>query len=81
MAKYDKSLDLSEDGLPAQTGLSVKEEIIILTKTDIVDDPKIVAKKVSDFKKISKNVFTLSLFDDKMVKKFSNALVKILKKK
>lgn len=74
LAKYDKSLDLSEDGL------SVKEEIIILTKTDVVDDPKIVAKKVSDFKKISKNVFTLSLFDDKIVKKFQDALVKILKK-
>ena len=73
LEKYDKNFDLSEDGL------SVKEEIIILTKTDIVYDPKIIAKKVSDFKKIGKNVFTLSLFDDKMVKKFQDALVKILK--
>ncbi len=81
LAKYDKSLDLSGDDLPAQTGLFVKKEIIILTKTDVVDDPKIVVKKVSDFKKISKNVFTLSLFDDKMVQKFQDALVKILKKK
>ncbi len=75
LEKYDKSLDLGEDGL------SQKEEIIILTKTDFIDDPKVVAKKVADFKKISKNVFSLSLFDDKMVKKFQDALVKILKKK
>lgn len=75
LKKYDENLNLGEDGL------SSKEEIIILTKTDVVEDPKIVAKKVADFKKISKNVFTLSLFDDKMVKKFSDALVKILKKK
>jgi GTPase len=75
LVKYDKSLDLGEDGL------SEKEEIIILTKTDFVEDPKLIAKKVADFKKISKNVFTLSLFDDKAVKKFSDALIKILKKK
>jgi len=75
LEKYDKSLNLGEDSL------SLKEEIIILTKTDVVDDQKVVAKKIADFKKISKNVFTLSLFDDKMVKKFQDALVKILKKK
>ena len=75
LEKYDKSLNLGEDGL------SLKEEIIILTKTDVVDDQKIIVKKVADFKKINKNVFTLSLFDDNMVKKFQDALVKILKKK
>jgi GTPase len=75
LEKYDKSLSLGEDGL------FNKEEIIILTKTDIVDNPKIIAKKVADFKKINKNVFILSLYDDKMVKKFNDALMKILKKK
>ncbi len=80
LAKYDKSLGLGKDGL------SEKEEIIILTKSDVVDDPKIIAKKVAEFKKrlapASKGgVFTLSLFDDKMVKKFQDVLVKILKKK
>src|SRR3989338_9187248 len=84
LEKYDKSLGLCEEGL------SEKEEIIILTKTDVVEDPrllpkggqaKVIAKKTADFKKITKNVFTLSLFDDKMVKKFQDALVKILKKK
>ncbi|MEK7539111.1 MAG: GTPase ObgE [Patescibacteria group bacterium] len=75
LAKYDQTLNLGEDGL------SKKEEIIILTKTDIIENPKIIAKKIKDFQKISENVFPLSLFDDKMVKKFNDALVKILKKK
>ena len=79
LAKYDKSLSASRR--IGEDGLSEKEEIIILTKTDVVDDPKIVAKKIADFKKISKNVFALSLYDDKIVKKFKDSLVKILKKK
>ncbi len=75
LEKYDKKLGLGEEGLAS------KEEIIILTKSDVVDDPKIVLKKVAEFKKISKKVFVLSLFDDKMVKKFNDELAKILKKK
>ncbi|MBI3888649.1 GTPase ObgE [Candidatus Nomurabacteria bacterium] len=75
LAKYDKKLSLGEDGL------SEKEEIIILTKADFVEDEKIIAKKVAEFKKLDKKVFVLSLFDDKMVKKFRDDLVKILKKK
>jgi GTP-binding protein len=74
LAKYDKKLKLGDDGLVN------KEEIIILTKTDVVD-PKVVAKKVEAFKQISKNIFVISLFDDKMVKKFSDALIKILSEK
>lgn len=76
LEKYDEKLGLSEED-----ALSNKEEIIILTKTDVVNDKKIITKKVADFKKISKNVFTLSLYDDKMIKKFQDTLSKILKKK
>ncbi len=75
LAKYDKKLGLGDDGLCS------KQEIIILTKSDVVEDPKLVAKKVKEFNKVSKKVFTLSLFDDKMIKKFRDELVKILKKK
>ncbi len=75
LGKYDKNLNLGEDGL------SKKEEIIILTKTDIAENPKIIAKTVKTFEKLNKKVFTLSLFDDKMIKKFSDALIKILSKK
>lgn len=75
LEKYDKKLSLGEDGLLK------KEEIIILTKSDVVEDSRIILKKIKDFEKISKNVFVISLFDDKMVKKFRDELVKILKKK
>lgn len=75
LEKYDKKLSLGGDGL------SEKDEIIILTKADFVEDQKIIDKKVAEFKKLGKKVFVLSLFDDKMVKKFRDELVKILKKK
>ncbi|OGI65609.1 hypothetical protein A2647_01770 [Candidatus Nomurabacteria bacterium RIFCSPHIGHO2_01_FULL_40_24b] len=74
LVKYDKKLNLGGEGL------SLKEEIIILTKSDVVEDQKVIAKKVKKFQKITKQVFTLSLFDDKSVKKFSDELAKILKK-
>ncbi len=75
LAKYDKSAKLSDDGL------SKKEEIIILTKCDAVTDPKIIKKVLADFKKISKKVFVLSLFDDMLIKEFKKDLSKILKVK
>ena len=74
LAKYDKNLGLKGDGL------SEKEEIIILTKSDVVADPKVLTKQIKAFEKLDKKVFVLSLFDDKLVKKFSDELVKILKK-
>ncbi len=80
LEKYDKALDLGEEGL------SKKEEIIILTKTDVVEDNKVIAKTVKVFEKLparaggDKKVFILSLFDDKMIKEFRDELMKILKK-
>jgi len=75
LEKYDKNLGLGDDGL------FKKEEIIVLTKFDVIEDQKIIDKKIADFKKISKKVFILSLYDDKSVKIFRDELVKILKKK
>ena len=74
LAKYDKSLGLGDDGLAA------KDEIIILTKADTAD-AKEIAKKEKEFAKVGKKVFVLSLFDDKMIKKLNDGLVKILRKK
>lgn len=79
LEKYDKSLNLGTDGLLE------KEEIIILTKSDVIPEQglpllKIIDKEKKKFEKFSKNVFVLSLYDDKIVKKFRDALVKILKK-
>ncbi|MCC6323796.1 GTPase ObgE [Candidatus Nomurabacteria bacterium] len=61
--------------------LAEKEEIIVLTKTDTVDNLKIIDKAVKEFSKLGKPVFTLSLYDDKSVKSFSDALVKLLRSK
>jgi len=74
LANYDKKLNLSDGGL------SHKEEIIILTKTDVISDAKLIAKETDKFKKLGKKVFALSLYDDKTVKKFSDGLAKILNK-
>lgn len=74
LQKYDKDLGLTEEGL------SKKDEIIILTKVDIIEDKKIAEKAKKAFEKLDKKVFVLSLFDDKMVKEFIDELTKILKK-
>ena len=71
---YDKKNNLGAEGL------SKKEEIIILTKADVVEDPKFIEKKKKEFQKISKKVFVLSLYDDKSVKNFQKELTKILEK-
>ncbi len=60
--------------------LAEKDEIIVLTKSDMIDDVKKIAKIKEQFEKLDKKVFVLSLYDDKLVKKFSDELVKILRK-
>ena len=74
-------------------GMLGKDEIIILTKTDTIDNPKIIDKAVKEFMKLparpreasgaggKKPVFVLSLYDDKSIKAFSDALVKLLRSK
>lgn len=74
LEKYDKNLSLGEESL------SKKDEIIILTKADVVNG-KTIEKKKKEFQKITKKIFILSLFDDEMVKDFKDELIKILKKK
>ncbi len=62
-------------------GLVDKKEIILLTKTD-VSNPKDIEKRVKEFEKLTENpVFAVSLYDDKSIKKFADALIKVLKKK
>ncbi len=56
-----------------------KKEVIILTKTD-VSNPKEIEKAKKDFSKINKNVFTISLYDDKSIKPLIDGLVKLLRK-
>lgn len=63
-----------------------KKEVIILTKADILDlssrtTQKSFDKIKSDFEKLGKDVFVLSLYDDKSIKVLIDGLVKLLRKK
>ena len=57
-----------------------KKEVIILTKTDIVNDIKKIEKVKKEFEKLGVPVFTLSLFEDQSLKKLIDGLVKLLRK-
>lgn len=56
-----------------------KEEIIVLSKSDLVDQER-VDMEVDNFKKIGKDVLVLSILDDNLIKEFSSKLSQILKK-
>ncbi len=58
--------------------LTQKEEIILLTKTDLVDEGVLEdAKKV--LRKFKRPIFALSIYDDKSLKDFSDKLVLLLR--
>ena len=58
-------------------GLVDKPEIIVLTKTDLVDVERIAEAKKS-LKRIGKDAFELTVLDDAQVKKFGDQLAKSL---
>jgi GTP-binding protein len=57
-----------------------KKELIVLTKTDMVDE-KTIQKRIKEFEKLGNPVLTLSLYDDASVKAFMKELAKLLKDK
>lgn len=59
--------------------LAAKPEVILLTKTDVVDEDR-VQKTKKEFEKLKKPVFVLSAFDDESIKEVADELVKILRK-
>jgi GTP-binding protein len=62
-------------------GLDEKEEIILLSKTDVLPDDvreEVIAKKMKEFEKLGKKVFTITLFDDASVKAFSDELIQYI---
>ena len=64
--------------------LDQKEEIILLTKTDVLPDDvrdDMVAKKTKEFEKLGKHVYAMTQFDDVSIKAFSDELVKYLQAK
>ena len=91
LEKYDKELALNQPkglvgrlDLQDKSNLAEKDEIIILTKTDMAD-AKTVEKTIKEFKKFIRTskrggpIFTISLFDDKSIKVFSDELTEILR--
>jgi GTP-binding protein len=56
-----------------------REEVIVLSKIDTIDE-KIMKEKVKALEKASKskNIITLSLYEDQTVKAFGDSLIKIL---
>ncbi|MBP6925595.1 MAG: GTPase ObgE [Candidatus Pacebacteria bacterium] len=58
--------------------LAHKQEVIVLTKTDLVDVKTLTVKK-KEFEKLGKQVCTLTLFDDEQIKDFSDRLAQILR--
>lgn len=57
-----------------------KQEVIILTKTDLVEDSKKIEKIKKEFEKLGKPIMTLTLYDDKSVKKVIDGLITVLRK-
>ncbi len=60
--------------------LAGKDEIIILTKTDMVDD-KAVADAKKTMEKLGKPIFTISVINDEQMKSFRDELTKLLRAK
>lgn len=60
--------------------LGEKDEIIILTKTDMVDEETVEAAK-KKLAKLKKPVFAITILDDKVMKEFGDTLVKLLRAK
>jgi len=56
-----------------------KKEIIVLTKTDLIEDKIVLEKIMKKIKKINPNATTLSLYDDESIKEFRDLLIKYIK--
>jgi GTPase involved in cell partitioning and DNA repair len=60
--------------------LADKDEVVILTKTDVLDK-KGVAEAKKKIAKYNKNILTVSILDDESLKKLRDDLIKILRSK
>ncbi len=60
-------------------GLTEKQEVIILTKTD-VSEKKAIAKARKDLSKFNKDILEVSILDDDSMKELSKQLMKRLQK-
>ncbi len=58
--------------------LVAKPEIIILTKTDLVDE-KVLKKHITQLKKKNPHIFSVTVYDNGSVKKLKDELIKLLR--
>jgi len=58
--------------------LASKREILVLTKTDLVDDETLAAK-IKEAKKLNEDVFVVSIANDDQIKTLKDDLVKMLR--
>lgn len=75
-----ESYDTGPNAEGGREDLAQKDEIILLTKSDTVDE-KFVKTELKKFEKLGKPVFVMSAFDEDSVKKVSDEVVKILRGK
>lgn len=61
-------------------GLAEKDEIILLTKTDLVDDARIAEAK-AQLKKTGREIYAISVIDEESIKNFRDILIKKLREK
>ena len=59
--------------------LSQKKEIVVLTKTDLIDNPAYIKKVVERMKKNTEIVFAISIYDDETVKILQDVLLEKVK--
>jgi len=59
--------------------LAEKKEVVIITKTDLVDE-KTLLKAVAKIKKSNKDVLTVTILDDDSTKKLKDDLIKMFRK-
>jgi GTP-binding protein len=59
--------------------LADKKEVVILTKTDLVEDKK-VASAIKKISKLNSEILTATILDDKSMKALKDNLIKILRK-
>lgn len=57
-----------------------KDEILLLTKTDVIEDEKLLESKIKEAKKLNSKVTTISLLDDESIKDFRDFLIMELTK-
>lgn len=75
---YDRYLQIRQELKKYGKGLAEKKEVIVLTKTDMID-ASTLGSLMEQFKKHDLPVYNVSLYDDTSVKEFMDIFIKLLR--